>query len=89
MEETSRTLSKRYREHLKQPSPIHVDIQQTGHTATNNNFNITGREDQGLASTIKESIYIRVNNPMLKRNIGKYSLNHNGTEFFLTPLGLK
>ena len=74
--ETSRTLGDRYKKHLKQPSPIHVHIQQTGHTTTSNNFKIIGREDQGLARTIKESIYIRVNSPMLNRNIGKYNLNH-------------
>ena len=44
--ETSRTLGERYREHLKQPSPIHAHIQQTGYTSSTNNFNITGREDQ-------------------------------------------
>ena len=74
--ETSRTLGERYKEHLKQPSPIHVHVQQTGHNPTTNNFNIIGREDQGLARTIKEAIYIRVNNPTLNRNIGKYNLNH-------------
>ena len=52
--EISRTLGERYKEHLKQPSPIHVHIQQTGHTSTTNNFNTTGREDQGLARTIKK-----------------------------------
>ena len=44
-------------------------------------------EDQGLARTIKESIYIRVNNPTLNQNIGKYNLIY-GTKFFLTPQGL-
>ena len=51
--ETSRTLAERYKEHLKQPSSIHVHIQQTGHIPTTNNFNIIGREDQGLARTSK------------------------------------
>ena len=49
---------------------------KTGHTTTSNNFNIIGREDQGLARTIQESVNIRVNNSMLNRNIGKYNLNH-------------
>ena len=40
------------------------------------NFKIIGREDNSLARTIKESIYIRVNNPTLNRNIGKYNLPH-------------
>ena len=40
------------------------------------NFKILGREDSTVARTIKESIYIRVNNPTLNRNIGKYNLPH-------------
>ena len=63
--ETSRTLGDRYKEHLKQPSPIHTHIIQTGHNTTTNNFNIIGREDMDLDRTIKEAIDIRVNNPML------------------------
>ena len=29
-----------------------------------------------MARAIKEAIYIRVNNPTLNRNIGKYNLSH-------------
>ena len=49
---------------------------QTGCSTTPEHFNIIGREDHGLARTIKESIYIRVNNPTLNRNAGKYDLHH-------------
>ena len=63
--ETARTLGERWKEHLKQPSPIHTHIQQTGHNTTKSSFIIIGREDQGLDRTIKESIYIRINNPTL------------------------
>ena len=45
--------------------PIHVHSTQAGHSTTPENFSIIGREDHGLASTVKESIYIRVNNPAL------------------------
>ena len=76
MGETARTLGKRRKEHLKEPSPIHRHSQATGHPIDNNKFNIIGRENQGRARTIKESIYIRVNNPTLNQNIGKYNLNH-------------
>ena len=65
-----------------------MHIQQTGHNTTPNNFNIIGREDRDLARSIKEAIYIRVNNPTLNRNVGKYNLIY-GTEFFLIPLVLK
>ena len=44
---TARTLGERSKEHLKQPSPIHVHIQHTGHNITDTSFNIIGREDLG------------------------------------------
>ena len=86
--ETARTLGERRKEHLKQPSPIHGHIQQTGNTITENNFNIIGREDWGQARTIKESMFIRVNNPTLNQNIGKYNLNHIWDRVLLIPQGL-
>ena len=63
-------------QHLKEPSPIHMHCIQTRCSITPDNFNIIGREDHGLARTIKESIYIRVINPTLNRNVGKYNLHH-------------
>ena len=39
-------------------------------------FTIIKREDHSLARTIKESIYIMVNSPILNRNMGKYNLHH-------------
>ena len=78
--ETTRTLEERGNENLKQPSSIHVYIQQTGHTVTDTSFSIIGRED---------SIFIRVNNPTLNQNTGKY--NHSpiwDRVLFNTP-GLK
>ena len=73
---TSRTLGERYKEHLREPSPIHAHSIQTGHNATPENFNIIGTEDHGLARTIKDSIYIRVNNSTHNRDIGMYNLHH-------------
>ena len=87
--ETSRTLGKRYKGHLKQPSPIHVHIQQTRHSPTANNFNIIGREDQDLARTIKEAIYISVKNPTLNRNIGKCNLIYIRDRVLFNTPGLK
>ena len=87
--ETGRTLGERRKEHLKQPSPIHVHLQAIGHPIDNNNLNIIGREDQGKPRTIKESIYIRVNNPTLNQNIGKYSLNHIWDSILFNTPGLK
>ena len=87
--ETVSTLGERCRGHLKQPSPIHVYIQQTGHNMEDNCFNIIGREDQGQARAIKESIYIRVNNPTLNQNIGKYNLSHIWDRVLFNTPGLK
>ena len=87
--ETARTLGERCKEHLKHLSPIHVHIQQTGHTIEDSSFSIIGREDQGQARTIKESIYIRVNNPNLNQNIGKYNLSHIWDRVLFNTPGLK
>ena len=70
--ETSRTFGERYKEHLKVPSAIHHHSIQTGHPTNQNNFQIVGREGHNLARNIRESIYIRVNNPSLNNNIGKF-----------------
>ena len=64
--ETSRTLGERYQEHLQGPSPIQEHIQLVGHQTTQYNFSIIGREGQDFTRMIKESIFIRVNNPTLK-----------------------
>ena len=87
--ETARTLGERCKEHLKQPSPIHVHIQQTGHRITDTNFNIISREGQGQARAIKESIFIRVNSPTLNQNIGTYNLSHLWDRVIFNTPGLK
>ena len=74
--ETSRTFWERYKEHVKEPSHIFGQCNTSGHSTNTYNFTIIGREDHGLARTIKESIYIRVNNPTLNGNVGKYNLHH-------------
>ena len=89
IEETARALAERCKEHLQQLSPIHAHIQQTGHNITDTSFNITGREDQGLVRTLKKSIYIRVNNPTLNQNIGKYNLSHIWDRVHFNTPGLK
>ena len=72
--ESSRTFGERFKEHLKAPSPIYDHYNTTGHNVTLDNFSIVGREDQNLCRWIKEALYIRVNNPSLNKNIGKYHL---------------
>ena len=72
--ESGRTFGERYKEHLKAQSPIFQHQKISGHETSIENFKIIGREDNNLARTIKESMYIRVNTPTLNRNIGKYNL---------------
>ena len=86
--ETSRTFGVRFKEHLKDPSPIHHHSSNTGHPTTQQNSQIIGKEEHGLARNIKESIFIRVNNPTLNNNIGKFNLPHIWDRVLLNTPGL-
>ena len=81
--EISRTFGKRFKEHLKAPSPIHDHSNTTGHTTSLSHFSIVGKEEQNLSRLIKESMFIRVNSPSLNKNIGKYHLLIYGMRFLL------
>ena len=74
--ESSRNFEDRYKEHLKAPSPIYENDNITGHKTSVENFKIIEREGHGISRAIKEAICIRVNNPTLNRNVGKYNLPH-------------
>ena len=87
--ESSRTFGERFKEHLKPPSPIYDHSNISGHSVTINNFKIVGREDLNQIRTIKEALYIRVNNPSLNRNLGKYHLPHVWDEVLVTTSELK
>ena len=76
MRESTRTFGEKYKEHLKAPSPIHGHNIIIENITNMDNFSLIGREGLCFAKTIKESIYIRVNNPTLNRNIGNHSLPH-------------
>ena len=87
--ESSRNFGERFKEHQKAPSPIFDNHNTTGHNISIENFEIVGREDQNLMRTIKEALYIRVNDPSLNRNIGKYHLPHIWDEVLLNISELK
>ena len=87
--ESSRTFGERFKEHQKAPSPIFDHYNTTGHNISIENFEIVGREDQNLIRTIKQALYIRVNDPSLNRNIGKYHLPHMWDEVLLDISELK
>ena len=81
------TLGERYRQHLKEPSPIHVHSLQVDTMPHQTISRSYGREDQHLPRTIK--IYIKVDNPTLNRNIGKFNLNDILDRVLLHTPGLK
>ena len=85
---TPRILGDSFRKHLKEPSPIHHHSNKTGHLTTNIKFQVIGREGHSLARNIKESIFIRVNNCTLNRNIGKFNLPHIWDRVLLSTPGL-
>ena len=89
--ESARTFGERFKEYLKCPSPIYDHSNITGHSITLHNFSIVGREEQNLTRLIKEAIFIRVNNPSVNKNIGKYHLPHIWDEVLnnITELKLK
>ena len=72
--ESSRVFGERFKEHQKACSPIFNHTNTTGHNINIQNFSIVGREDQNLKRAIKEALLIRVNNPSLNRNVGKFHL---------------
>ena len=86
--ETSRSFGERFKEHLKELSPIHHHSNNTGHPTSQDNFQIIGREGHGLARNIKESIFIRLNNPTLNINIDKFNLPHIWDRVLLNTPGL-
>ena len=86
---SGRTFAERFREHLRAPSPIHDHFNITGHEVSLDNFSTVGREDQSMARIIREAMLIRVNDPSLYRNIGKYQLPHIWDEVLVKSPDLK
>ena len=74
--ESGRTLGDRYKDCLKAPSPINIHTSSMGHPVSPDCFPIVDREAQGLTRNIKEAVYIKVNDPSLNRNLGKFQLPH-------------
>ena len=89
IDEPARTFGERFKEHLKIPSPIYDHHTITGHPATVDSFSIVDREDQNLTRSIKESIYVRVDDVSLNWNKGKHHLLHILMKVCLTSSELK
>ena len=71
------------------PPSIHDHHNFTGHELSLEDFSIVGRENQSIARAIKEATLIRVNDPSLNRNIGKYQLPHMWGEVLVKSPELK
>ena len=84
-----RTFGERFKEHLKTPSPIFHHQNISGHITSMDNFKILGREENNMARTIQEAMFIRVNNPTLNKNIGKFNLPHIWDRILFTIPELK
>ena len=74
--ESGRSLGERVKEHFKAPSPIHLHSTTTGHPMDPEQFNIVHKEVNSHSRTIKEAMFIHVQDPILNRNLGKYQLPH-------------
>ena len=61
--ESGRALGGRVKEHLKAPSPIHQHSATTGHPLDPEQFNIMHKEVHSQSRTIKEAMFIHVQDP--------------------------
>ena len=89
VEESGRIFGERFKEHLKTPSPIFHHQNISGHITSIDNFKILGREENNMARTIQEAMFIRVNNPTLNKNIGKFNLPYIWDRILFTIPELK
>ena len=87
--DTTQNICRKIQRTYAGPSLIHDHHNITGHELSLGNFSIVGREDQSIAMDIKEVILIRVNDPSLNRNIGKYQLPHIWYEVLVKSPELK
>ena len=88
--EAGRVMKDRLKEHQRAPSPIHHHHLDTGHSLPRGeDIDIVSRESDNQSRLIKESMYIRVNQPTLNRNIGKYQLSHLWDSILLNVQSLK
>ena len=74
--ESARSYGKRLKGHLGAPSSIYDYANTAGHHTKVENFSIVGREAHNIRRTIKEAMFIRVNDPTINTNIRKFQLSH-------------
>ena len=69
--ESGRSLGERVKEHFKAPSPIHHHSTTTGYPMDPNQFNIVHKEVNSLSRTIKEAMFICMQDHPLKQELGQ------------------
>ena len=74
--ESGRSLGERVEEHFKAPSHIHLHSTTMGHQMDPEQFNIVHKEVNSHSRTIKEAMFIHVQDPTLNRYLRKYQLPH-------------
>ena len=60
----------------QRPSPIHLQNTTTGHPMDPEQLNIVYKQVNSHSRTIKETMFIHIQDPTLNRNLGKYQLLH-------------
>ena len=71
-----RACGERLKEHLRSHSHICDHANISGYHNRVENFSTVDREVQNTTRAIMEAMYIRVNDPSLNRNTGKFQLPH-------------
>ena len=84
MGELGRAFGDRLKKHLRALSPIY---QQSLYRNVDS-FSIVGREAHAVTRTIKETMFIKVNDPPLNRNQAKYHLPYIWDEGLQDTLAL-
>ena len=72
--ESERTFEERLKGTYHSTLPIYDHASTSGHHTKQDNFSIVGSKSCITTRTIKEAMFIRVNDPFLNRNIGQYWL---------------
>ena len=74
--------------HLRAPCPIYNHARTSGCLTKLDYFSIVGKESHTITRTLKEAMFKWVNDPSLKRNIGKYQLPNIWDEVICNIPGL-
>ncbi len=73
--ETGRSVEERFAGHIRGQSAVHSHLNESQHTSPDlHDVQVLCKESNEIKRKIKEALYIKVNDPELNRNIGKYTI---------------